>query len=51
MNFLLGMLRNEGGLDFKISIADTIIIYIEDHSEAKDNELAHLCEIIEDFDW
>ena len=48
INFLSGMLRDEGGLDYKISIADTIITFIEDNSEAKDNELAHLCEFIED---
>jgi len=48
MNFLSGMLRDEGGLDYKTSIADTIITVIEDNSEAKDNGLAHLCEFIED---
>lgn len=37
MNFLSGMLRDEGGLDYKAAIADTIIIIIEDNPEAKDN--------------
>jgi len=48
MNFLSGMLRDEGGLEYKASIADTIITVIEDNPEAKENGLAHLCEFIED---
>lgn len=48
MNFLSGMLRDEGGLDYKAAIADTIITIIEDYPEAKDTGLAHLCEFIED---
>jgi len=45
---LSGMLRDEGGLDYKASIADTIITVIEENPEAKENGLAHLCEFIED---
>lgn len=48
MNFLSAMLRDEGGLDYKASIADTIITIIEDNPEAKETGLAHLCEFIED---
>jgi len=48
LNFLSGMLRDEGGLDYKASIADTIITVIEENPEAKENGLAHLCEFIED---
>merc|ERR1719330_1634542 len=48
LNFLSGMLRDEGGLDYKASIADTIITVIEESPEAKENGLAHLCEFIED---
>ncbi|XP_071442422.1 coatomer subunit gamma [Hetaerina americana] len=48
MNFLSGMLRDEGGLDYKASIADTIITIIEDNPDAKETGLAHLCEFIED---
>lgn len=48
MNFLSGMLRDEGGLEYKASIADTIITIIEDNPEAKETGLAHLCEFIED---
>ena len=42
------MLRDEGGLDYKTSIADTIITVIEDNSEAKVNDLPYLCDFIED---
>ena len=36
MNFLSAMLRDEGGLDYKASIADTIITIIESNPEAKE---------------
>merc|ERR1712121_328591 len=48
LNFLSGMLRDEGGLDYKASIADTVITVIEENPEAKENGLANLCEFIED---
>jgi len=48
MNFLSSMLRDEGGLEYKASIADAIIDVIEENAEAKENGLAHLCEFIED---
>ncbi|KAF6209601.1 hypothetical protein GE061_015349 [Apolygus lucorum] len=48
MTFLSAMLRDEGGLEYKASIADTIITIIEDNPEAKEIGLAHLCEFIED---
>jgi len=48
LNFLSSMLRDEGGLEYKASIADTVIAVIEDNPEAKENGLAHLCEFIED---
>lgn len=48
MNFLSAMLRDEGGLDYKASIADTIITIIEENPDAKEAGLAHLCEFIED---
>ncbi len=37
-----------GGLEYKTSIADTLITLIEENPEAKENGLAHLCEFIED---
>ncbi|XP_028898366.2 coatomer subunit gamma isoform X3 [Zeugodacus cucurbitae] len=48
MNFLSGMLREEGGLEYKRSIVDTIITIIEENAEAKESGLSHLCEFIED---
>lgn len=42
------MLRDEGGLEYKASIADTLISLIENNPEAKESGLAHLCEFIED---
>ena len=48
MNFLSAMLRDEGGLEYKAAIADTIIAVMEGNPEAKEAGLAHLCEFIED---
>ena len=42
------MLRDEGGLEYKASIADTIIAIVEDNPDAKEAGLTHLCEFIED---
>lgn len=41
MNFLSGMLREEGGLEYKASIADTIIAIIEENPEAKETGRLH----------
>lgn len=48
INFLSQMLREEGGLDYKTSIVDTMITIIEENVEAKEAGLSHLCEFIED---
>jgi coatomer protein complex subunit gamma len=48
MSFLSGMLRDEGGLEYKASIADTIIAIVEDNPDAKEAGLTHLCELIEE---
>lgn len=48
INFLSQMLREEGGLDYKTSIVDTMIIIIEENADAKEAGLSHLCEFIED---
>ncbi|CAL8090536.1 unnamed protein product [Orchesella dallaii] len=48
MSFLSALLRDEGGLDYKAAIADTIITIIEENPEAKETGLAHLSEFIED---
>jgi len=42
------MLREEGGLEYKTSIAETLITIIEENPDAKESGLAHLCEFIED---
>ena len=46
MNFLSAMLRDEGGLEYKASIADTIITVIEENPEAKEtgNFCHNLCD-------
>ncbi|XP_028177225.1 coatomer subunit gamma-2-like [Ostrinia furnacalis] len=46
--FLAGMLRDEGGVQYKTAIADAIIALVEENPEAKETGLAHLCEFIED---
>lgn len=48
LTFLSGMLRDEGGLEYKTAIADAIIALVEENPEAKEMGLAHLCEFIED---
>ena len=48
MTFLSGMLREEGGFEYKRAIVDTIINIIGDDEEAKEAGLNHLCEFIED---
>lgn len=47
-SFLAGMLRDEGGVQYKTAIADAIIALIEENPDAKETGLAHLCEFIED---
>ncbi|XP_028031670.1 coatomer subunit gamma-like [Bombyx mandarina] len=46
--FLAGMLRDEGGLEYKAAIADAIIALVEENPDAKETGLSHLCEFIED---
>lgn len=48
ITFLSQMLREEGGLDYKTSIVDTMITIIEENPDAKEAGLSHLCEFIED---
>jgi coatomer protein complex subunit gamma len=48
MSFLAGMLREEGGYEYKKAIVDTIITITEENPEVKEAGLAHLCEFIED---
>ncbi|CAG4949597.1 unnamed protein product [Parnassius apollo] len=46
--FLAGMLRDEGGFEYKTAIAEAIISLVEENPDAKETGLAHLCEFIED---
>ena len=48
MDFLSSLLREEGGLDYKTAIVNTIINIIEEIEASKDIGLANLCEFIED---
>lgn len=48
MTFLAGMLREEGGFDYKKAIVDALVVIVEENPEAKEAGLAHLCEFIED---
>ncbi|CAK9782494.1 Coatomer, gamma subunit [Cutaneotrichosporon oleaginosum] len=51
LTFLSGVLRDEGGYDFKLAVVDAIfdmIKYIQDSREAA---LSHLCEFIEDCEF
>ncbi|XP_037299870.1 coatomer subunit gamma-2 [Manduca sexta] len=47
-SFLAGMLRDEGGLEYKTAIADAIITLVEENPDAKETGLSYLCEFIED---
>ena len=48
MEFLSSLLREEGGLDYKTAIVETVINIIEEIGASKDMGLANLCEFIED---
>lgn len=47
MNFLSGVLREDGGFEYKKAIVDSILILIHEIPDAKESGLAHLCEFIE----
>ena len=51
MNFLSGILREEGGFEFKRAIVDSILCLIKAIPEAKESGLAHLSEFIEDCEF
>ncbi|XP_055336961.1 coatomer subunit gamma-2-like [Paramacrobiotus metropolitanus] len=48
MTYLAGMLREEGGYEFKRALVDTLVSIVEDNAEARETGLTHLCEFIED---
>jgi len=47
MNFLSGVLREDGGFEYKKAIVDSILILIREIPDAKESGLAHLCQFIE----
>ncbi|CAI5935185.1 unnamed protein product [Closterium sp. NIES-64] len=51
MNFLSGILREEGGFEYKKAIVDSILILIREIPDAKEIGLSHLCEFIEDCEF
>ena len=51
MNFLAAFLREEGGLEFKKSIVDSIVELMTTIPDTKETSLLHLCEFIEDCEF
>ncbi|CDZ96709.1 coatomer subunit gamma [Phaffia rhodozyma] len=51
LSFLSGMLRDEGGYEFKRTIVEAIFDMIRYIGECKETALAHLCEFIEDCEF
>lgn len=50
MNFLSAMLRDEGGLEYKASIADTVITIIEENPDAKETGMYWTLMVLLHFD-
>ncbi|KAI0220326.1 coatomer subunit gamma [Massospora cicadina] len=51
LNFLAGVLRDEGGFEFKRAVVDAIIQLTSLVPAAKEAALSHLCEFIEDCEF
>ncbi|KAK4555363.1 coatomer subunit gamma [Recurvomyces mirabilis] len=51
LSFLSGILRDEGGFDFKRAVVESIFDLIKFVPESKEEALAHLCEFIEDCEF
>ncbi|ODO05191.1 coatomer subunit gamma [Cryptococcus wingfieldii CBS 7118] len=51
LSFLSGVLRDEGGYDFKYAVVDAIFDMIKYIGDSRDTALAHLCEFIEDCEF
>ncbi|CAG8444222.1 9166_t:CDS:10 [Diversispora eburnea] len=51
LNFLSGVLRDEGGYEFKRAVVEAIFDLIKFIPESKEAALAHLCEFIEDCEF
>ncbi|KAF5385266.1 hypothetical protein D9615_001157 [Tricholomella constricta] len=51
LTFLSGVLRDEGGYDFKRAVVEAMFDMIKFISDAKEQALSHLCEFIEDCEF
>ncbi|KAL1924334.1 uncharacterized protein VTP21DRAFT_7369 [Calcarisporiella thermophila] len=51
LSFLSGLLRDEGGYEFKKAVVEAIFDLIKFIPECKETALAHLCEFIEDCEF
>ncbi|CAG8566045.1 9819_t:CDS:10 [Ambispora gerdemannii] len=51
LNFLSGVLRDEGGYEFKRAVVEAIFDLVKFIPECKEAALAHLCEFIEDCEF
>ncbi|KAG8958261.1 coatomer subunit gamma [Tulasnella sp. 419] len=51
LNFLSGVLRDEGGYDFKRAVVEAIFDMIKFIKDSKEAALGHLCEFIEDCEF
>ncbi|KZO95939.1 coatomer subunit gamma [Calocera viscosa TUFC12733] len=51
LSFLSGVLRDEGGYDFKRAVVEAIFDMIKFIQDCKETALAHLCEFIEDCEF
>lgn len=49
--FLSGILRDEGGYEFKLAVVESMFDLIKFVPESKEDALAHLCEFIEDCEF
>ncbi|PNS19595.1 hypothetical protein CAC42_7439 [Sphaceloma murrayae] len=49
--FLSGILRDEGGYDFKRSVVESVFDLIKFVPDSREEALAHLCEFIEDCEF
>lgn len=51
LQFLSGILRDEGGYEFKRAVVESMFDLIKFVAESKEEALAHLCEFIEDCEF
>ncbi|KAG8780109.1 coatomer subunit gamma [Ceratobasidium sp. 428] len=51
LSFLAGVLRDEGGYDFKRAVVEALFDMVARVADARDAALAHLCEFIEDCEF